>query len=96
MAPPSTLAMGRYRMLRRLGTGGMGEVYLATAEGPDGVQKQVAIKLVRDDLLSSSELTDLFVEEAKVAFVLTHPNVVHSYEMAQVDGQLIQTYCKRA
>ncbi len=85
MAPPSTLAMGRYRMLRRLGTGGMGEVYLATAEGPDGVQKQVAIKLVRDDLLSSSELTDLFVEEAKVAFVLTHPNVVHSYEMAQVD-----------
>ncbi len=86
MAAPTTLSMGRYRVLRRLGAGGMGEVYLATAVGPDGVQKQVAIKLVRDDLLASDELTRLFVEEAKVAFVLEHPNVVRAHEMGQVEG----------
>ncbi len=77
--------LGRYRILSRLGTGGMGEVYRALAVGPDGVEKPVAVKLVREDLLGHGELVRLFVEEAKVSFVLTHPNVVQTYEMGQVD-----------
>ncbi len=77
--------LGRYRILSRLGSGGMGEVYRALAVGPDGVEKPVAVKLVREDLLGHEELVRLFVEEAKVSFLLTHPNVVQTYEMGQVD-----------
>jgi tRNA A-37 threonylcarbamoyl transferase component Bud32 len=63
----------------------MGEVYLATAVGPDGVEKPVAIKLVRDHLLRRRELREQFIEEAKISFLLTHPNVVQTYELGQVD-----------
>ena len=85
MALEHDQTLGRYRILSRLGTGGMGEVYRALAVGPDGVEKPVAVKLVRDDLVRNEELTRLFLEEAKVSFVLTHPNVIQTYEMGQVD-----------
>ena len=85
MALDDNSQLGRYRILSRLGTGGMGEVYRALAVGPDGVEKAVAVKLVREDLLGNGELVKLFVEEAKVSFVLTHPNVLQTYEMGQVD-----------
>ena len=85
MALEKDRQLGRYRILSRLGTGGMGEVYQALAVGPDGVEKAVAVKLVREDLLGHGELVRLFVEEAKVSFLLTHPNVVQTYEMGQVE-----------
>ena len=97
---PGTI--GHYRVRSRLGWGGMGEVYLATAAGLEGVERPVAIKLIRDlhqqrpELGSSrpcgalrdeaAELVAMFIEEAKVSFLLTHPNVVQTYEIGQVDG----------
>jgi serine/threonine protein kinase len=83
-APISRL--GSYIVESRIASGGMGEVYRGTAIGPDGVQKPVAIKLVRDHLLREPWIVDMFVEEAKVAFLLTHPNIVQTYELGQVDG----------
>ena len=64
----------------------MGEVYRALARGPDGVEKHVAIKLVLDSLLRKQELVEMFIEEAKVSFLLTHPNVVQTYELGQVES----------
>ena len=82
----TSASLGRYRVASRLGAGGMGEVYLATAVGPDGVEKRVAIKLVRDLHLQRKEIVGMFIEEAKVSFILTHPNIVQTYELGQIDG----------
>jgi serine/threonine-protein kinase len=82
----SSPSLGRYRILSRLGAGGMGEVYLASGRGPFGVERRVAIKLIRDLHEEQDACLQMFVEEAKLSFLLTHPNVVQTFELGQVDG----------
>lgn len=79
-------SIGGYRVQRRLGIGGMGEVYLAAAAGPEGVERPVAIKLIRHLHQQRKDFIEMFMEEAKVSFLLTHPNIVQTYEIGQVDG----------
>jgi len=79
--------LGGYRLVQRLGAGGMGEVYLAHARGLFGVERPVAVKLIRDLHQQEEAYTRLFVEEAKVTFLLTHPNVVQTYELGEVEGR---------
>lgn len=78
---------GRYRILGRIKSGGMGEVYAATMETFEGVGKAVAIKLVRKDLAKESDFSALFVEEAKVAMSLSHANVVQSFDVGRIDDR---------
>lgn len=71
--PFNRLLSARYRLERRLGRGGMGTVYKAT----DALlERAVAVKLIREDLLSSSEAAERFRREAKVAASFAHPNLV--------------------
>jgi serine/threonine-protein kinase len=78
---------GRYRLRGRVAAGGMGEVYKAVAQGFDGVEKVVAIKLIRTSLASEPDLVKMFVEEAKLAFVLNHANLVQTFDVGTRDGQ---------
>jgi len=78
---------GKYRLRGRVAAGGMGEVYKAVAQGFDGVEKVVAIKLIRTSLASEPDLVKMFVEEAKLAFVLNHANLVQSFDVGTIDGQ---------
>src|SRR5512144_1436364 len=72
--------VGRYRVLRPLGSGGMGEVYLA--EDPT-LQRQVALKILsRPDERSRRR----FVREAITSSKLSHPNVAVVYEAGEADG----------
>jgi len=74
-------SFGRYRVVARLGSGGMGLVYLAVALGPAGVQKLVVIKQLRDSLASTASVRGMFLDEARVAMRLNHPNVVQTNEV---------------
>jgi tRNA A-37 threonylcarbamoyl transferase component Bud32 len=85
MASLAGLSFGRYRVRARWGQGGMGEVYLGSAVGPDGVEKPVAIKTIRALHRQRRELVEMFLEEAKVSFLLTHPNIVQTYELGALD-----------
>jgi tRNA A-37 threonylcarbamoyl transferase component Bud32 len=78
---PRTLA-GRYRLERRLGRGGMGAVYEAT---DSGLERRVAIKVMRDHLAGSAEAAQRFKREARAAAGFAHPNVVtvHDYGVAE-------------
>lgn len=76
--------VGRYRLLRLLGVGGMGVVYLA--EDPE-LDRLVAIKLLRPDLWKGAE-ADVLQREARAMARLSHPNVVQVYDAGAVDGQL--------
>ncbi|MCA9670290.1 MAG: serine/threonine protein kinase [Myxococcales bacterium] len=79
--------LGRYRLLRRLASGGMGDVYLAAAAGPGGVERQVAIKVVRPSGERTEALRQMFLEEAKLSFLLSHPNIVQTLDVGEIDGQ---------
>jgi eukaryotic-like serine/threonine-protein kinase len=68
--------LGEFRLLRRLGEGGMGAVYLAYHEG---LGKQVALKVLADNLASNQSYVDRFYREDKSGRLLNHPNIVRSY-----------------
>jgi serine/threonine-protein kinase len=73
---------GRYTIQRRLGRGGMGTVY----EARDGaLDRQVAIKVIRDDMIGSPDTVDRFRHEALVAASFSHPNVVTIYDFGLTD-----------
>jgi serine/threonine-protein kinase len=73
-------ALGEYRILRRLGEGGMGAVYLGYHEGKD---QQVAIKVLGDHLASNQGYVDRFYREAKSGALLSHPNIVRTINVGQ-------------
>ena len=78
---PRTL-VGRYHLERRLGRGGMGTVYEAT---DSGLERRVAVKVIRDQWVGSAEAAQRFKREARAAAGFTHPNVVtvHDYGAAE-------------
>ncbi len=79
MSSPTQL--GRYRLLSRLATGGMGEVYLARHDGPAGFAKTVVVKRILPFLASDLGFVEMFLNEARLAALLTHPNVVQIFEL---------------
>lgn len=77
--------IGHYRILRKLGAGGMGEVYLAMDQRLD---RQVAIKFLPSDVCKDPSRLQLFTQEAKITSGLNHPNVMHVYDIGHAqDGQ---------
>jgi serine/threonine-protein kinase len=72
--------LGEFRLLRRLGEGGMGSVYLGYHEE---LGQQVAIKVLADHLISNQGLVDRFYREAKSGQLLNHPNIVRTINVGQ-------------
>ncbi|MEM9068083.1 MAG: protein kinase [Myxococcota bacterium] len=81
--------LGRYRVLRRLGTGGMAEVFLAKSAGAEGIEKILVVKRVLPSFARSSKFITMFVDEAKVAMRLNHPNIVQVYAFEQVKREFL-------
>ncbi len=75
--------LGRYRLLKRLGVGGMAEVYLAEQDGPQQFKKTVVVKRILPSLAADANFVAMFVREAQVAARLTHANVVQIYELGE-------------
>jgi len=76
-----TMQVGRYRILSELGRGGMSNVFLAVASGPGGVNKLVVLKALLPDLATEGYALSMFMDEARLAAQLNHPNVVQTYEV---------------
>jgi serine/threonine protein kinase len=74
-----------YKILEKLGAGGMGEVYLAE---DTKLNRRVAIKFLPKRIASNSEERQRFETEAKAAAALNHPNVAHIYSIEEADDQL--------
>lgn len=75
------LILEKYRVLRRLGAGGMSEVFLCTRSGPEGFEKPVVIKKMLPHLSGSDAFTELFLQEARMAARITHSNVVQIFDL---------------
>src|SRR6516165_4306079 len=79
--PPHELrSLGEFRILRRLGEGGMGSVYLGYHEE---LGQQVAIKVLSEHMTGNQVLVDRFYREAKSGALLNHPNIVRTMIVGQ-------------
>jgi eukaryotic-like serine/threonine-protein kinase len=77
---------GKYRLLAQLGQGGTSDVSLAVARGPSGFNKLVVLKSMRSSMRSEPELARMFLNEARLAARLNHPNIVQTNEVFEFDG----------
>src|SRR5512140_24822 len=81
--------LGKYKIVRRLSAGGMAEVFLAKQVGIGGFEKLVALKRIQRKLLETRhQAIELFLNEAKIAGRLTHPNIVQVLDVGEGGGAL--------
>ncbi len=77
---------GRYELLRKIASGGMGQVFLARQKGPVGFQKLLVVKRLLPHLSEDDEFIEMFLDEARIAALLNHPNIAQLYDLGDVDG----------
>ena len=75
---------GQYTLLERIAAGGMAEVWKARMRGVEGFQKTVAIKRILPHMTDNAEFVGMFIDEAKLAAQLSHPNIVHIYDLGKI------------
>lgn len=81
-----SLPFGRYQLLRKIASGGMGQVFLARAAGASGFDKLLVIKRILPYLAEDEEFLAMFLDEARIAARLNHPNLVQIFELGEALG----------
>ncbi len=86
--PSSTQqSFGKYTLVAKLAAGGMGEIFLAKVKGVGGFEKLVVLKRLLDHMAEDANFVAMFLDEARIAARLSHPNVCSVHELGQEDGQ---------
>src|SRR5438132_6627020 len=80
--------IGRYELIGRLASGGMGIVYLGCLRGEAGFRRLVAVKRMHAHLLDDPKAVDMLLDEGRIAARLHHPNVVPVLEVGRDSGQV--------
>ncbi len=80
--------VGRYDVLGRLETGGMAEILLGQLRGPSGFEAPVVIKRILPHLARDPSFEKMFLDEARIAAGVRHPNVVHVHELGRENDDL--------
>jgi len=81
-----TYFIGRYRVVDEIGVGGMASVYLARVDGAGGFQKWVAIKRIHPHLTEKEHVVSMFLDEARIAASISHPNVAQVFDLGEHEG----------
>lgn len=76
---------GKYLLIDKIAKGGMAEVFLAKQTGSKGFERLIAIKRILPQFTENAEFVSMFINEAKVAAQLSHPNIVQIYDFGQVE-----------
>ena len=87
MLPARPHRLGRFELLARLAKGGMAEIYLARPEGTSGLEHLVVVKRVLPHLAEEAEFVQMFLEEARLAARIDHPNVVRVLDVSSEGGE---------
>ena len=82
----SNLIFNKYEIVKRLAMGGMGEVFVARQTGIAGFDRLVILKNLLPELAKQEELVNQFLDEARVAATLNHPNIVSILEVGEWEG----------
>lgn len=75
--------ISHYRIVKHIGKGGMGEVYLAE---DTKLERRVAVKFLNDEFSRDADKVNRFIREAKAASALNHPNILTVYEIGEANG----------
>jgi eukaryotic-like serine/threonine-protein kinase len=86
-----SIPFGKYELLKRIAAGGMAEIFSARMTGAGGFEKTVALKRILPELAGRPEYVNMFLDEARIAASLDHPNIVQVYDIDQVEGQYFMT-----
>jgi len=78
---------GKYCLLAKIATGGMGELFLARLEADHGFEEFVVVKRILPHLTDKPDFVDMFVNEARIAARLSHPNLCQTYKLGEIDGR---------
>lgn len=81
----SPVKFGKYYLLERINVGGMAEVFKAKSFGEAGFERLVAVKRILPSVAEDQEFIAMFVDEAKLAVQLTHPNIAQIFELGKVN-----------
>lgn len=82
----ASATFGKYELFAKLGSGGMAEVFLALSRGMAGFNKLVVLKRLRPNVAEDHAMISMFLDEARLAARLHHPNIVNTYEVGEHDG----------
>ena len=77
----------KYVLVEHIATGGMAEIYRAQYSGIEGFAKELVIKRLREEFAARPSVVQMFLDEARVAATLTHQNVVHTYDLGELQGE---------
>ena len=81
------MQVGKYQLVRKLATGGMAEVFLAKAAGPDGLREDAGRSSASSRTWRRTRaFVEMFLSEAKLAAQLNHPNIVQIFDFGEADG----------
>src|SRR5438132_13511057 len=78
--------LGRYELLCHMATGGMADLFLARLVGIEGFEKIVVLKRILPELARNEDFVRLFLDEARLAAILHHPNIVQVFDVASTAG----------
>ncbi len=80
------LLFGKYCLLERISVGGMAEVFKAKQFGVEGFERLLAVKRILDTIAEDEVFIKMFIDEAKIAGQLNHPNIAQIFDLGKVDG----------
>ena len=78
---------GKYRLIAHLATGGMADIYLASQTALAGFEKLIVIKRILPNLSREPRFVEMFLDEARIAATLNHPNVVQIFDLGRIQNQ---------
>ena len=84
---PGSNNFGRYRLIDRLGEGGMAEIYTAVLHGAEGFRRVYVLKRLRPEVARNRSAVDQFIDEAKLGSSLVHSNIVPVYDFGKVGDE---------
>jgi serine/threonine protein kinase len=85
MPPFQPIRFGKYLLLEKLATGGMAQLYRAKIVGVQGFEKFVALKQILPHLAEEKEFLGSFIDEAKLAALIQHQNIVQIYDFGNIE-----------
>ncbi len=86
MASAAPRRLGKYDLVARIAKGGMAEIYLARQHGMVGFSRLVVIKCILPHLAEEPQFVRMFLEEARIAALISHPNVVQIFDVGEFEG----------
>ena len=82
---PNPIPFGKYYLLERVNIGGMAEIFKAKAFGVEGFERLLAVKKILSSIAEDESFINMFIDEAKIAGQLNHPNIAQIFDLGKVD-----------